>query len=63
MDERSSENLKIRFSDDLFTSLRDTETVFCFGGGRGSFGIYGVQFSSDWFLMDWFDRGIDDGCL
>ena len=62
MVERSSENRIFRFSDDLFTSLTDTELVFCFGGEKEGFGIYSVQFSSDWFLMDWFDRGIDDGC-
>jgi hypothetical protein len=61
MVERSSENRIFGFSDDLFTSLRDTESVFCFGGGKEGFGIYGVQFSSDWFLMDWFDRRADDG--
>ncbi len=62
MDERSSENRIFRFSDDLFTSLTDIETVFCFGGRKRNFGIYGVQFLSDWFLMDWFDRGINDEC-
>ncbi|KIC08623.1 PilS cassette [Morococcus cerebrosus] len=34
MVERSSENRIFGFSDDLFTSLRDTETVFCFGGRK-----------------------------
>jgi len=34
MVERSSENRIFRFSDDLFTSLTDTESVFCFGGKR-----------------------------
>ena len=29
-----------RFSDDLFVSLTDTESVFCFGSGRGGFGIW-----------------------
>ena len=46
MDERSSENRIFRFSDDLFTSLTDIETVFCFGGVKGAL-LYGVQFSSD----------------
>ena len=55
MDERSSENLIFRFSDDLFTSLTDTESVFCFGGGRGAL-VYGVQFPPDWF-----HKGINDG--
>ena len=35
----------------------DTESVFCFGGG-GEVSVYGVQFSSDWFLMDGFEKGI-----
>ena len=34
MVERSSENRIFKFSDDLFTSLTDTEPVFCFGGGK-----------------------------
>ena len=52
---RSSENRIFRFSDDLFTSLRDTESVFYFGGGRGAL-VYGVQFS-----FDWFHKEINDG--
>ncbi|EIG26074.1 hypothetical protein HMPREF1051_0319 [Neisseria sicca VK64] len=56
MVERSSENRIFRFSDDLFISLTDTELVFCFGGEKEGFGIYGVQFSSDCF-----HKGINDG--